>query len=125
MAKSNQCQALGRNGKRCGFASLIGESLCYNHSPTTAAIRQLSTVRGGRRQRVPNATAPVDVSTVEALQTIVGQAIADALVHENSIKRGSLIARLTMVAKALIEVGEIQPQLDQIKDLLARRARAR
>ena len=121
MAKSNQCQAVNRRGVRCGFAALTGESLCFNHSPTTAAIRQLSTVRGGKRNRVPNAAAPVDASTVEALQAIIGQAIADAQVHENSLKRGSLLARLVMVAKALIEVGDVQEQLESIKDLLMRR----
>jgi hypothetical protein len=103
------------------MAPLKGTAHCFKHSARTAAARKRSASKGGKRSRVPNAATPYEVASIESLQTIVGRAVADTLKHPNSLQRSGILARLTMTAKSLFEVGEVQEQLEQLKDMLARR----
>lgn len=100
------------------MAALRGRTRCYNHSSQTASKRAVSRRKGGARRRVPNATAPVPVATITELQVHLGQALADALVHENSLKRSMVVTRLVMAAAKLIEDGEIEERFEMIEERL-------
>lgn len=98
---------------------------CYIHSPQTRADRRWSQQRGGRRNRVGKAAAPVAVDTIPALQTVLGQVLSDTLVQENSAKRSQAVARLLDVAHTLIETREVQSMLDTMAERLEQVERRR
>ncbi|HEU4993228.1 MAG TPA: hypothetical protein VFT29_00330, partial [Gemmatimonadaceae bacterium] len=98
------------------MAALRGSRLCYNHSPGTARKRIASRRNGGRRTRVPNARTPLSVATIAELQQHIGQALADARMHGNSLQRSMVVARLVLAAVKLIEVGEVEQRFVQIED---------
>ena len=52
------------------------------------------------------------------LQAHVGQALADTRMHENSLRRSMVIARLLLVAAKLIENAELAARLDLIEQRL-------
>jgi hypothetical protein len=55
----------------------------------------------------------------------LGQALADALMHDNSLKRSMVVARLVIAAAKLIEQGEIERRLAMIEDRLAEMERVK
>lgn len=99
---------------------LRGKGECYIHSPGSARQRSASRSKAGQRVRVPNAKAPVDVMLVADLQRHLGQALADALQHENSLKRAAVVARLLMAGLQMIAAGETEMRLQLVEERLQR-----
>lgn len=100
------------------MAPLRGQTTCYIHSPRTASNRSASRRKAGQRRRVPNASAPALVGGIVDLQVHLGQALADAEMHENSLKRSMVVARLILAAAKLIEDGDITRRIDMIEQRL-------
>lgn len=98
------------------MAPLVGKSECFIHDAHTATARAASRRKAGQRLRVPNARAPLPVSTIADLQRHIGQALGDAMQHENSLKRAAVVARLVMAAARLIEEGETRALLESLRD---------
>jgi hypothetical protein len=95
--------------------ALRGGERCYNHSPRSAHLRRASRAKGGQRRRIPNASLPAPVATIAELQAHLGRAIADALMHNNTLNRSGVVARLVLAAVKLLEVGELERRLADVE----------
>lgn len=67
---------------------------------------------------MPNASAPALVGGIVDLRVYLGQALADTEMHENSLKRSMVVARLILAAAKLIEGGDITRRIDMIEQRL-------
>lgn len=67
---------------------------------------------------MPNASAPALVGGISDLQRHLGQTLADTGMHENSLKRSMVVARLILAAAKLIEDGDISRRMDMIEQRL-------
>jgi hypothetical protein len=103
--------------------ALLGQTLCFNHSPSAAKARSVSRKKGGRKTRIRNAPSirtPASTSTVMLELT---QALADAKLHPNSLHRGQLIVRLGLAVVKVLEVTEIELRLNAVEERLAEHER--
>lgn len=94
---------------------LKGSRHCFAHSADTAHQRKAASSRGGQWRRVPNASAPTPVASIADLQQHIGQALADVLQHDNTLRRAMVVARLVMAAAKIIEDAAIIHRLDEIE----------
>lgn len=120
-----RCKARRRDGSKCGMAALTGQALCYTHSPTATLQRAASRRSGGKRTRVANAPAVTTSASVTDVCLLLTQALADARMHENSLQRATVIARLSLALMRAIEAGEIEDRLNLIEQRLAGMERER
>jgi hypothetical protein len=100
---------------------LVGTDRCWTHStnPQVAARRNAGLSRGGRaRKHQPKAKTPVDVSTLAALQDVLGQVMADTLLLPNSPRRSQAVARLLHEGAALVELSQLATRLERIEAVL-------
>lgn len=127
MTRSNgrRCVALTANWKPCQMKPLKGSRHCFSHSAQTVHQRRVASSRGGKRHRVLNAKAPVPARSITDLQGHLEQAIADAMMHPNSLQRSMVIARLVLASARMIEVGDVERRLELIERQLANMERAR
>lgn len=115
MTNAHVCAARSRAGKPCQMRPLKGGRYCFNHSPAVARKRAAARKRGGRQTRIGPAKGVADVSSIPALQSHIGQALADTLLRPSSEKKAASIARLVECARRLIVEGELEQRLALIE----------
>lgn len=109
------CRATTRSGSPCGMRRLRGGRFCFIHSPSTAAKRQTARQRGGLNSRVANAKRPVPMNEASDVRAIVAQAVADALQHQNTLRRATVVLRGAEVALKVLDALDVQERLTALQ----------
>lgn len=118
MTQSNaQCTAQTASGA-CRMAPLRGSSRCFAHAPQTAQARRAAAAKGGRKGRIGYG-APVDVSTLTALQAHVAQLLGDVLRRPNTERRAATGARLVETGRRLLDDLDLRQRLELLEQRLA------
>lgn len=105
---NRSCAAITSGGAVCKMAPMHASAYCWSHDPANAAARSAGARRGGQATRVvPNATAPVSLASLADIRAHLEQALADALQHENTLKRTSAVVRVAAEAMRLHERAEV------------------
>jgi ABC-type phosphate/phosphonate transport system substrate-binding protein len=90
------------------MAPMTGSAYCWSHDPANAGARSASARRGGAATRVvPNAPVAVSLATLDDIRSHLEQALADALQHDNTLKRTSAVVRVAAEAMRLHERAEV------------------
>ena len=111
-----QCNATTKGGKPCPQSALPDSDRCYMHAPERAAERAEARRKGGLNRRTSKGKAWPDgadlkLRSVEDVQVVLEQALADTILQENSGSRTQGLVRVAMAALKALEVGELEVRM--------------
>jgi hypothetical protein len=110
------CRTTTENGAPCRMRPLRGSDYCFNHSPEHSAERDRARQRGGAATRTPLASAPVWLRTVEAIQELLEEVVADTRMQGNTPDRSRTILAALRIALDAVEKGELEARLTELEE---------
>ena len=126
---AERCSAVTKSGGRC-HATVVSEGMCAWHAPSWAERRRQWSVRGGHgKSNAARAKKklPAGLITTDELRGLVGLTINGVLTGQIEPGVGNAVASLSRAYIVIAEAGAaetLQAQVDELRDLIARRGLA-
>ena len=119
VAVSATCTFRKSSGEQCRARPMHDNSLCFWHDPEFAAEAAEARRHGGLRRRRDETLAgayEVDgIESVTQIRRVIAIVIFDALGLDNSVARGRLLIAAAQAATKLLEVGELEQRLTDVR----------
>jgi 5-methylcytosine-specific restriction endonuclease McrA len=120
-----KCKAKTLDGRRCGGYAIEDSEYCFTHDPTKEDERDEAHRRGGENRPRPihamEYPADLDVKSAAGLLSLMEHTIKDTWTLETSVARGRTLGYLAQVQKGILEVGQIEPRLAALEQVLKTR----
>ena len=119
VAVSATCTFRKSSGEQCRARPMHDNSLCFWHDPEFAAEAAEARRHGGlRRRREETLAGAYEVDGIESvtqIRRVIAIVIFDALGLDNSVARGRLLIAAAQAATKLLEVGELEQRLTDVR----------
>jgi hypothetical protein len=119
MAEQRACAATRKDGTPCRAPALPGDSLCWAHSPATAAKREQARRNGGRERMRRDAVIPsspdVAFQTPADVLALLGRVAGSAMRGELSPRVANCAVYAASVALRCIEGSELERRISELE----------
>ena len=109
-----RCKGTKGEGKYPCNAVPGASGYCFMHDPDRGAERAAARRRGGRGRHTPHSDAALpstEIRTLDDVRGLLGYALAEALVGDNSIQRTRALVAIAGAFVEAIKVGELEQRL--------------
>ena len=121
---AERCKAQKTNGQPCPNPARAS-GFCFAHDPAAGGQRAEARRRGGRHSHTRHSDAPMppaDVRSLDDVRALLGYALAECIMGDNSIPRGRLLVAIAAAYLEVIRTGEFESKLAAIEQALALKA---
>ena len=110
---AERCKAQKTNGQPCPNPARAS-GFCFAHDPAAGGQRAEARRRGGRHSHTRHSDAPMppaDVRSLDDVRALLGYALAECIMGDNSIPRGRLLVAIAAAYLEVIRTGEFESRL--------------
>jgi len=118
---SGVCEATRNDGGPCSAYTLRDSDYCFAHDPSKAAERKEARSKGGRARHGRSLTAQgvaVELSCLGDVVHLLGKALSDVLVLDNSVARARAVGYLCGIATRALQASELEDRIARLEEVL-------